>query len=409
MSVQIIEGGITSPKGFKAAGVRCGIKKDKLDLAVIYTEMPAVAAMAYTQNKAMAAPIEVMIRDSPRTLRAFVINSGNANALTGPKGIEDAEAMRTSVALPLGLKPIEVGVASTGVIGRFLPMDKVISGIAQAVKQLDRGTEADMEAAKAIMTTDTRVKSFACHVTLGDGTVATIAGIAKGSGMISPAMRTMHATTLSFITTDACVQGDVSMQWQRIIDSSFNVINVDGDQSTNDISAFMANSAAGGAPADDDPALWEGVLHIAQSLSKAVVVDGEGATKLIEVVVTGAKDDNEARAAARSVVASNLVKAAVFGADPNFGRILAALGNSGSDFDISKVKLTLKNGRTVVLFEQGSPVIVPGSPDENVARAILREKRIMVLLELGVGNGKGEAWGCDLSYEYVHINASYTT
>ncbi|HVO78002.1 MAG TPA: bifunctional glutamate N-acetyltransferase/amino-acid acetyltransferase ArgJ, partial [Methanomassiliicoccales archaeon] len=358
---------------------------------------------------ARAAPIEVMMHDSPHVLRAFVINSGNANALTGARGIADARTMQTSVATPLGLDPKQVGVASTGVIGRFLPMDKVVPGITLAVKQLERGTEPDLEAAKAIMTTDTRLKSFACQVTLRDGTVATVAGIAKGSGMISPAMRTLHATTLSFVTTDANVKGDPSTQWQRIMDSSFNVINVDGDQSTNDISAFMANGAAGGEPADDDPALWEGVSFIAKSLAKAVVIDGEGATKLIEVVVTGAKDDNEARVAARSIVASNLVKAAVFGADPNFGRILAALGNSGSEFDIEKVKLTLKNGVAVVLFEKGAPVIMPESPDETTARNILHEKRIQVLLELGVGQGKGEAWGCDLSYDYVRINASYTT
>ncbi|HVO77348.1 MAG TPA: bifunctional ornithine acetyltransferase/N-acetylglutamate synthase [Methanomassiliicoccales archaeon] len=409
MSVQPIEGGITAPKGFKAAGVKAGIKKDKLDLAVIYSELPATAALAYTQNKARAAPIEVMMQDSPRLLRAFVINSGNANALTGARGMADARLMQASVAAPLGLEPKQVGVASTGVIGRFLPMDKVVPGIALAVKQLERGTEADVEAAKAIMTTDTRLKSFACQVTLRDGTLATVAGIAKGSGMISPAMRTLHATTLSFITTDANVKADPSPQWQKVMDSSFNVINVDGDQSTNDISAFMANGAAGGAAADDDPALWEGVSFIAKSLAKAVVIDGEGATKLIEVIVTGAKDDNEARIAARSIVASNLVKAAVFGADPNFGRILAALGNSGSDFDLSKVRLTLKNGVGVVLFEHGTPVILPESPDETTARGILHEKRIQILLELGVGAGKGEAWGCDLSYDYVRINASYTT
>ena len=407
--MNIIEGGITSPMGFKASGVKAGIKKDKLDLALVYSEVPAAAAMAYTQNKARAAPIEVMMRDDPKTLRAFIINSGNANALTGPKGIEDAESMRQEVAKGLHIDAKEVGVASTGVIGRFLPMDKVIPGITQAVKELERGREADIETAKAIMTTDTKLKSFACQVTLRDGTLVTIGGIAKGSGMISPAMRTLHATTLSFITTDARIEGDLSAKWQQVMDSSFNVINVDGDQSTNDISALMANGAAGGIAADNEPEFWAGVFFIAKSLAKAVVVDGEGATKLIEVLVTGAKDDNEARAAARSIVASNLVKAAVFGADPNFGRILAALGNSGSEFDISKVRLTLRNGRSVVLFEDGAPIIVPNSPEEGIARGILREKRIRVELDLGIGNGNGEAWGCDLSYDYVKINASYTT
>lgn len=405
----VIDGGITSPKGFKAAGIGAGIKKDKLDMAVIYSELPAKVAAAYTQNKARAAPIEVMMRDNSKVLRAFVINSGNANALTGETGIADARRMQQLLAEQMGLDKKEVGVASTGVIGRFLPMDLVAKGIMQACKELDRSVEANIDTAKAIMTTDTKMKSVACQVNLRDGTLVTVAGIAKGSGMISPAMRIMHATTLSFVTTDARLERDPSVQWQHIMDSSFNVINVDGDQSTNDISVIMANGAAGGAPADDDPAFWEAVLWVAKSLAKAVAIDGEGATKLIEVLVTGAKDEQEARVAARSIVASNLVKAAVFGADPNFGRILAALGNSGSDFDISKVRLRLSNGKTVSLFERGTPLIVPGSIEENVARNILKEKRILIELDLGVGVGRGEAWGCDLSYEYVKINASYTT
>ncbi len=409
MTVQQIEGGITAPKGYVAAGVKSGIKKDKLDLALVFSDRPAKAAMAYTQNKARAAPIEVMMRDHPAELRGFVINSGNANALTGPKGIADAESMREVAALALKVRPIEMGVASTGVIGRFLPMGVVNAGILQASKELQRGTEADLEVAKAIMTTDTKMKICAVQTNLKDGTLITVAGMAKGSGMISPAMRTLHATTLSFVTTDAVLKADPNPHWQHVMDASFNVINVDGDQSTNDISALLANGAAGGAPADDDPAFWEAVTFVAKSLAKAVAIDGEGATKLIEVVVTGAKDDNEARVAARSVVASNLVKAAVFGADPNFGRILAALGNSGSDFDISKVRLVLGNGKSVVLFENGSPAIAPESAEEAVARGILHEKRILVRLELGIGNGAGEAWGCDLSYDYVRINASYTT
>jgi len=407
--MMVIDGGITSPKGFKAAGVKAGIKKDKLDMALIFSELPAMAAMAYTQNRARAAPVEVMMQDDSKVMRAFIINSGNANALTGQQGYQDARSMQRLVAEQLKMDPKEVGVASTGIIGRFLPMDLIAKGISQAIKELDRSVEANIDTAKAIMTTDTKMKSFACQVNLRDGTLVTVAGIAKGSGMISPAMRTLHATTLSFVTTDARLERDPNTRWQQIMDSSFNVINVDGDQSTNDISAFMANGAAGGKAADDDPGFWDAVMWVAKSLAKAVAIDGEGATKLIEVLVTGAKDDHEARVAARSVVASNLVKAAVFGADPNFGRILAALGNSGSDFDISKVRLHLSNGKRVALFENGSPLIVPGSNEENVARNILREKRILIELDLGVGMGRGEAWGCDLSYEYVKINASYTT
>lgn len=242
----VIDGGITSPKGFKSAGVGAGIKKDKLDMAVIYSELPAKAAAAYTQNKARAAPIEVMMRDNSKVLRAFVINSGNANALTGEKGLADARRMQQLVGEQLGIETKEVGVASTGVIGRFLPMDLVTKGIIKACKELDRSVEANIDTAKAIMTTDTRMKNVACQVNLRDGTLVTIAGIAKGSGMISPAMRTLHATTLSFVTTDARLERDPNAQWQRIMDSSFNVINVDGDQSTNDISVLMANGGAGG-------------------------------------------------------------------------------------------------------------------------------------------------------------------
>jgi glutamate N-acetyltransferase/amino-acid N-acetyltransferase len=404
-----IEGGITAPKGFKAAGVHAGVKKEKLDLAILFSERPAACAAAYTQNKARAAPIEVMMRDNPHTLRAFVVNSGNANALTGGQGFADALRMRALTARELNVRPTEVGVASTGVIGRFLPMDQITTGIWEAARQLDRGREADIVAAKAIMTTDTKIKTAACQVTLQDGTLVTVGGMAKGSGMISPAMRTLHATTLSFVTTDARITGDLCQGWQKVMDNSFNVINVDGDQSTNDISTLMANGAAGGKEADDDPAFWGGVLWVTKSLAKMVVIDGEGATKLIEVVVTGAKDDAEARAAARSIVASNLVKAAVFGADPNFGRILAALGNSGSEFDIDKVRLTLSNHHSVPIFENGAPIIPPGSAAETEARRILNERRILVTLDLGIGTGMGEAWGCDLSYEYVKINSSYTT
>jgi glutamate N-acetyltransferase/amino-acid N-acetyltransferase len=408
--METIEGGITSPKGFKAAGIHCGIKKEKLDLAVIYSERPARAAMAYTQNRVRAAPIELMMKKDPSMLQAIIINSGNANAITGPRGLQDANQMISGLANELKIKEELVGIASTGVISRFLPMEKVMNGIPLVVKQLGTGKDSDMAAARAIMTTDTVEKQACCKVVLKDGTVVTIAGITKGSGMISPNVKVLHATTLSFITTDASLSQNVNRQWQEIMDQSFNVISVDGDQSTNDISILMANGCAGGASADNDPAFWDGVRYIAQQLAKKIVIDGEGATKLIEVRVTGAKDPKEARCAAKGIISSNLVKTAVFGADPNFGRILSALGNSGAEFKLDEVVLKISNDEVnVTLFEHGSPTMIPGTQSEADARKVLAGKKVVMDLYLAVGSSSGEAWGCDLTYDYVKINATYTT
>ena len=409
--MNIIDGGVTTPKGFKASGIHCGIKKERLDLSMIYSERPAMAACAYTQNKMRAAPIDLMIQRHSEKLQAFVMNSGNANAITGPQGMKDAVTMSEATAKALGIAdPSLVGVASTGVIGRFLPMDKLLPGINTIAGQLGSGREHDHKANMAILTTDKIIKEAACQVTLKDGTVVTIAGMAKGSGMISPSMRTLHATTLSFITTDAVLTKSPEWKWQDCINKSFNMINVDGDQSTNDISVFMANGAAGGRAADDSPEFWSGVLFVLQSLAKQVVLDGEGATKLIELKVTGAKTDKEARTTGRWIISSSLVKTAIFGADPNFGRVLAAMGNSGSEFDISKVRLTIgTDPDQVILFEGGVPQVKPCSEAEVKARKLLSEHVIRMNLDLGVGAGQAEAWGCDLTYEYVKINAEYTT
>jgi glutamate N-acetyltransferase/amino-acid N-acetyltransferase len=408
--MEIIEGGITSPIGFKAAGIHCGIKKEKLDLAVIYSEKPARCALAYTQNRVRAAPIEVMMKKDPSMLQALIVNSGNANAITGPRGLFDANQMISGLATELKIKEDLVGIASTGVISRFLPMDKVMSGIPLAVKQLGQGKDSDLAVARAIMTTDTVEKQAACKVVLKDGTTVTIAGITKGSGMISPNVKVLHATTLSFIMTDAKLDKNFNRQWQEMMDQSFNVISVDGDQSTNDISIMMANGCAGGAAADNDALFWDGVRYVAQMLAKKVVIDGEGATKLIEVRVTGAKDPREARLAAKGIISSNLVKTAVFGADPNFGRILSALGNSGADFKLDEVLLKLSDDvTTVTLFEHGSPTMIPGTQSEVDVRKVLSGKKVIVELNLAVGFSSGEAWGCDLTYDYVKINAMYTT
>jgi len=408
--MKVIEGGITAASGFRAAGVHCGIKKEKLDLALILSDTPARVAIAYTRNKVRAAPIEVMMNKDPEFLQAFVANSGNANALTGSKGMEDALAMVAQTAKELGMGEELVGVASTGVIGRYLPMDRLTAGIPEVVRSLGKGREYDDMAASAIMTTDTIKKEAACKVTLEDGTIVTIGGMAKGSGMISPAMKALHATTLSFVTTDALLTKRADAKWQQALDRSFNMINVDGDQSTNDISVLMANGAAGGRAVDDDPNFWEGVEHVLRTLAKMIVMDGEGATKLIEVSVKGAASESDARLAAKAVVSSNLVKAAIFGADPNFGRILAAIGNSGCEFDLDRLQLTMaSNGTSTPLFDKGVPLTWSDSKIEPTARKIMGEKKITIKLDLGVGNHSAEAWGCDLSYDYVKINAQYTT
>ena len=408
--MKIIDGGVTTPKGFKAEGIHCGIKKERLDLAMLYSERPSVASCAFTQNKMRAAPIELMMQRHNDKLQGFIINSGNANAITGPQGMKDAITMSECAAKALGVDPQLVGVASTGVIGRFLSMEKLTKGIEDIACRLGSGREYDHRANMAILTTDKTIKEAACQVTLKDGTVVTIAGMAKGSGMISPSMRTKHATTLSFITTDAVLTKSPDWKWQECINKSFNMINVDGDQSTNDISVFMANGAAGGRPVDDNHDFWNAVLYVSQSLAKQVVLDGEGATKLIELKVTGAKTDKEARSTGRWIVSSSLVKTAIFGADPNFGRVLAAMGNSGSEFDIDKVRLSIgSNGEEVILFEGGVPQVQPCSEAEVKARKLLSYHNISMHLDLGVGNGRAEAWGCDLSYEYVKINAEYTT
>ncbi|MEM2943136.1 MAG: bifunctional ornithine acetyltransferase/N-acetylglutamate synthase [Methanomassiliicoccales archaeon] len=408
--MNIIEGGITSPLGWYASGVHAGIKREKLDLALLYSEKPARVSIGYTQNKVKAAPVEIMMKRDPEFLQAFVINSGNANALTGLKGIEDAIAMVKTTAHEFNIDEALVGVASTGVIGRYMPIDRVIEGISIAAKSIGRGKKYDELASTAIMTTDLVRKEVACQVPLADGRIVTIGGMAKGSGMISPSMRTLHATTLSFITTDALITSRPDKRWQRILDRTFNMINVDGDQSTNDISVFMANGCVGGDPVDDDAGFWDGVELVAKTLSKKIAADGEGATKLIEVVVTGALTEEDARSAARSIVSSNLVKAAVFGADPNYGRIIAAVGNSASKFDLDKMQLMIcANGTSVKLFDRGEPMQLSGKSVEAVARKVLSSKAITIQLDLGMGNCTADAWGCDLSYDYVRINSAYTT
>ncbi len=414
MVLKVIDGGITSPKGFRAAGVHCGLKKSgRKDISLVVSDRPAVAAGAFTTNLVKAAPVALTegLLGADSALQAVVINSGNANAMTGERGRADAEAMGRAAAAGLGIAPELVAVASTGVIGRFLPMENVLCGIREAGRRLGRGRAASADAADGIMTTDTFRKEVAVRARLADGTAVTVAGMAKGSGMIAPAMRLKHATMLCFITTDARLSPEaLSRSFGPAVDRSFNMINVDGDQSTNDMVLALANGAAGNQPFEEDGAFSSAMELVCTTLAKQIVRDGEGATKLFEVIVTGASSEAEGRSAAISVVRSNLVKAAIFGCDPNFGRIAAALGRAGCAIDIGRlgVGLASENGKAMII-EKGLPVGMSDPAGIENARRILRTAELNITIDLGLGSHTARAWGCDLTYDYVKINAEYTT
>ena len=410
----LLDGGITSPRGFRAAGVRCGIKKSgRKDLSMIVSSRPAAAAGAFTTNLVKAAPVVLTegLVDAGRGIRAVVVNSGNANAMTGERGMADARRMAHSAAVAMRIPKSSVAVASTGVIGRFLPMDRVLRGIRKAVRALSAGRKAAIGAAEAIMTTDTFRKEVAVTAVLSDGTEVTVGGMAKGSGMIAPQMRVNHATMLCFVTTDAAVSpGALSRAFGSAIDKSFNMVNVDGDQSTNDTALVLANGAAGNAPFERDPAFEEALEHVCTALAKMIARDGEGATKLVEVVVTGAASESDGRNAAISVVRSNLVKAALFGCDPNFGRIAAALGRAGCALEPGRLDVGLRSDRgSAKIIENGLPAGMSDPESLQRARMILHAHELNITIDLGMGSHSARAWGCDLTYDYVKINAEYTT
>ena len=407
--VEIIEGGITTPQGFKASGVHSGVKYRALDLGMVYSEVPATAFVGYTSNEVKAAPVQVMMKENSETLSAIVINSGNANALTGRRGLEDVISMKQAVAAELDIDPIQVGVMSTGLIGRFLDMHKVRYGISRASKELDLGREADALFAEAIMTTDTIKKEFAVRVRLEDGTLVYIAATSKGSGMIAPHMKVLHGTTLTVITTDASLSLKFRAKWQEILDDSMNMVSVDGDQSTNDTCILLANGKAGGEYADEDPAFIEALELVMMKLAKTIALDGEGATKLIEVQVTGADTKDDARLAVKQIINSPLVKSAIFGSDPNYGRIMMALGNSGCKFNLEDVRLTIKGGDIEVpILDSGAPVFQEERAVE-VVRMAMDNKEVIIAVDLAYGKESATGWGCDLTYDYVRINAEYAT
>ena len=391
---------IVSPIGFKATGMHCGIKHKKNDLALLVSEVPANVAGVFTTNAIQAAPLIVTKEAMQQTgkMQAIIVNSGNANACTGQQGLKDARLMQQKAAEKLGIAPNLIGVASTGVIGEMMKMEPVVQGIQKL--EPSSTLEGSILFSQAILTTDTVTKNTA-YSTVIDGKKIIIAGTAKGSGMIDPNMATM----LGFITTDASIESiHLQAALKTITDLTFNSITVDGDTSTNDMVLVMANGMAGNntlTPAHPDwEQFTEALQAVSQDLAKMIAKDGEGATKLIEVEVSGAITDVEARKIAKTVVGSPLVKTAIFGCDANWGRIIAAVGYSGATLDPNAI--IIKIGSTTVV-ENGEPV--PFS--EAQLLVYLKQPEIKILVDLQQGIGQGVAWGCDLTYDYVQINATY--
>jgi len=398
--LKTVQKGVTFPRGFMATGVEAYIKKQTRDLAVVYSEYPCQAAGVFTTNKVQASCVAYnrrIVENS--TVRALVVNSGNANACTGAQGEEDTLQMARLVAGELNIQPAEVLVASTGVIGVNLPMDRISKGIEQACRNLS--ADGGDDASAAIMTTDTFPKLAGVEFEIG-GRIIRIGAMAKGSGMIHPNMATM----LAFITTDAAITCECLQQALRdSTDISFNMISVDGDTSTNDMAIIMANGQAQNKvidnPASEDYSLFKQALdQVNIALAKMIARDGEGATRIIEVEAAGAKNNRDARIIARAIVSSNLFKAAVYGQDANWGRIICAAGYSGVDLNPDMIDIWL--GRQQVA-QNGS-----GLPfDEDLAREDLAQEVVKVKIGLNQGTGQATAWGCDLTYDYVKINASY--
>jgi len=403
---------VTFPRGFVAGTASCGIKAftagataipsgQQKDLCVVQSERVCDTGGVFTTNKVKSASVVIdHLHLQHNRVQALVVNSGNANACTGAQGFKDALLMAKITADHLDLDPDQVLVSSTGVIGRYMPMDAVKSGIINACADLDAAHGLD--AAHAIMTTDSQPKLAELEVNLGGARVR-VGGMCKGSGMIHPNMATM----LAYITTDAAVEpGLMASMVKAVADKSFNQVTVDGDSSTNDTFLMLANGAAGNEPlrpgSPQADALQEALLEVARRLARSIARDGEGATKLLTVRVDGAASGDDARLAARTVASSSLVKTAIHGGDPNWGRIVCALGYSGADMAIDRLLLSI-GGLTV--FERGAGVAV----DLGAVRAVFEQPEIEIVATLGMGEAASEAWGCDLSEEYVRINADYTT
>ena len=403
---KVIEGGIDDVQGYKSKGHAAGIKRMRKDLSVIFSTLPSTAAAGvFTTNKVRAAPVVLSEKHvASGRARAIVCNAGCANAATGEQGYRDAVEMARLTAACLNVEPEEVIVASTGVIGRHLPMDIVREGIKNCVGTLDEREPGSV--ARAMMTTDLVPKEVLVEAEV-NGTVVSIGGVAKGSGMIHPNMATM----LAWLVTDAAVEPDALRTALRdVANRTFNMISVDGDTSTNDMCVALANGAAGNPPVTRKRgyAQLKDALYLAcEVLAKKIARDGEGATTLLEVRVENARTPQDARTAARTVTKSPLVKSAVFGRDPNWGRILAAVGYSGAEFDPAKVDVQLKSAAGAAwVLRNGEPC---ETLDKDGLRRIVDRDHVVFTIDLHDGEHDATAWGCDLTYDYVKINADYTT
>ncbi|AQR93532.1 bifunctional glutamate N-acetyltransferase/amino-acid acetyltransferase ArgJ [Clostridium saccharoperbutylacetonicum] len=405
MDIKYINGGVTAPKGFLASGIHCGLKPGSLkkDLALIYSEVPAAAAGMYTKNKVKGAPIYITKEHlTNKKAQAIIINSGNANTCTGDDGLQKAKKMASLQAKELKLKTDDVLVASTGVIGVPLNIDAIKNGIPLLTENLSM--EGSNDASEAIMTTDTFQKQLALEFYIGDKKI-TIGAMAKGSGMIEPNMGTM----LSFITTDLSISPELLHEaLKSTVNVTYNRVSVDGDTSTNDMVLILANGSAENPTITKKDENYDAFLNALTDLStimaKNIAKDGEGATKLLECQIIGAKSDKDAVVLGKSVINSSLVKTAMFGSDANWGRILCALGYADIDFDTEKVDVTFESSAgSIKVCEAGSSLPF----DEDIAKKVLNEKEIVIKVNLFLGNHSAYVWGCDLSYEYVKINGDY--
>lgn len=404
--MKIVEGGVCAAQGFKAGGIHCGIRKNKSkrDLSMIVSTVPAHAAAVYTTNLVKGAPLLVTKEHlSDGCAQAILCNSGNANTCNAD-GVEIAQAMCTMAAQATGLQPTDIIIASTGVIGQPLPLAPIAAGMEPLAASLSE--QGSAQAAEGIMTTDTVRKEMAVSFVVG-GKTCHLGGIAKGAGMIAPNMATM----LVFLTTDANISSSMLQKaLSKDVKDSFNMVSVDGDTSTNDMVAILANGLAGNAEISaegaDFSAFREALAMVTQTLCKAIAKDGEGATRLITCKVSGAKTTADAKIAAKAVVRSSLLKAAIFGADANWGRVLCALGYSGAQLDVAQVGVTFASAKgSITVCTYGAGV----NFSEEKAKEILLEDAVEILITLQDGTGEATAWGCDLTYDYVKINGDYRT
>lgn len=405
MDIKYIDGGVTAPNGFLASGVHCGLKQGSLkkDLALIYSEVPAAAAGMYTKNKVKGAPIYVTKEHlSNKKAQAIIINSGNANTCNGDDGLIKAKKMTSLQANKLNLKTEDVLVASTGVIGVPLNIDAIKDGIPMLTEKLSK--KGSNDASLAIMTTDTFQKQLAVEFYIGDKKI-TMGSMAKGSGMIEPNMGTM----LSFITTDLSIAPELLHEaLQSSVGVTYNRVSVDGDTSTNDMVLILANGLAENPTITEKDESYNTFLNALTELNtimaKNIAKDGEGATKLLECQIIGAKNEKDAVVLGKSVINSSLVKTAMFGSDANWGRILCALGYANIDFDLEKVDVAFESkAGSIKVCESGSSLPF----DEDIAKKILSENEIVIKVNLSLGDYSAYVWGCDLSYEYVKINGDY--